>query len=42
MKGILIVDHNPVENLKVLYGTGALKLNDATGKPEQVGGVKWT
>ena len=39
---LLIVDHNPVENLKVLYGTGALKLNDATGKPEQVGGVKWT
>ena len=39
---LLIVDHNPVENLKVLYGTGALKLNDRTGKPEQVGGVKWT
>jgi hypothetical protein len=39
---IAIVDHNPLENLKVLYGTGALKLNDVTGKPEQVGGVKWT
>lgn len=39
---LLIVDQNPLENLKVLYGTGALKLNDATGKPEQVGGVRWT
>jgi len=39
---LLIVDQNPIENLKVLYGTGALKLNDETGKPEQVGGVKWT
>ena len=39
---LVIVDQNPLENLKVLYGTGALKLNDATGRPEQVGGVKWT
>lgn len=39
---LMIVDHNPLENLKVLYGTGALKLNDKTGKSEQVGGVKWT
>ena len=39
---LLIVDQNPIENLKVLYGTGALKLNDTTRKPEQVGGVKWT
>jgi imidazolonepropionase-like amidohydrolase len=39
---LMVVEYNPLENLKVLYGTGALKLNDATGKPEQVGGVKWT
>ena len=39
---ILIVDQNPVANLKVLYGIGALKLNDQTGKPEWVGGVKYT
>jgi len=39
---LMIVDHNPLANLKVLYGTGALKLNDQTGKPEHVGGVKWT
>lgn len=39
---LMVVEHNPLENLKVLYGTGALKLNDVTGKPEQVGGVRWT
>jgi imidazolonepropionase-like amidohydrolase len=39
---LVIVDQNPLENLKVLYGTGALKLNDKTGKTEWVGGVKWT
>jgi len=39
---IAIVEENPLENLKVLYGTGALRLNDKTGKPEQVGGVRWT
>jgi imidazolonepropionase-like amidohydrolase len=37
-----IVDQNPLENLKVLYGTGALKLNDTTGKVERVGGIRWT
>ncbi|MCI0660004.1 MAG: amidohydrolase, partial [Acidobacteria bacterium] len=39
---LVIVDQNPLENLKVLYGTGALKLNDKTGKAEFVGGIKWT
>jgi imidazolonepropionase-like amidohydrolase len=39
---LLVVSENPIANLKVLYGTGALKLNDKTGRPEQVGGVKWT
>ncbi len=38
----VIVDENPVQNLKVLYGTGAIKLNDDTGKVERVGGVRWT
>lgn len=28
--------------VKVLYGTGAIKLNDKTGKAERVGGIKWT
>ncbi|MBP1606576.1 MAG: amidohydrolase [Acidobacteria bacterium] len=39
---LVLVDHNPLENLKVLYGTGAVKLNDATGAVERVGGVRYT
>ena len=39
---MVIVDQNPLQNFKVLYGTGALKLNDKTGKPEKVGGVRYT
>ena len=39
---MMIVDQNPLQNFKVLYGTGALKLNDKTGQPEQIGGVKYT
>ena len=39
---MIIVDENPLKNLKVLYGTGAEKLNDQTGKVERVGGVKYT
>ena len=39
---LAIVAGNPLENLKVLYGTGAVKLNDATGRVERVGGVRWT
>jgi imidazolonepropionase-like amidohydrolase len=37
-----IVDQNPLQNLKVLYGTGTMRLNDQTGKVERVGGVKYT
>jgi imidazolonepropionase-like amidohydrolase len=39
---LVIVDQNPLHNFKVLYGTGHLKLNDSTGRPERVGGVKYT
>lgn len=39
---LVIVEENPLENLKVLYGTGAVRLNDETGRPERVGGVKYT
>jgi imidazolonepropionase-like amidohydrolase len=39
---MVIVDQNPLKNLKVLYGTGAVKLNDQTRRPERVGGVKYT
>ncbi len=33
---------NPLANFKVLYGTGAQRLNDTTRKVERVGGVRWT
>jgi len=36
-----IVDQNPLENLQVLYGMGAIKLND-DNKAVRVGGVKYT
>jgi imidazolonepropionase-like amidohydrolase len=39
---MVIVDLNPLENFKVLYATGAVKLNDRTGQVERVGGVKYT
>ncbi|HYV97266.1 MAG TPA: amidohydrolase [Gemmatimonadaceae bacterium] len=39
---LVVVDQNPLENFKVLYGTGAMKLNDQTGVTERVGGVKYT
>ncbi len=37
-----IVDHNPLENLHVLLGTGTIKLNDETQQVERVGGVLYT
>jgi imidazolonepropionase-like amidohydrolase len=39
---MVIVDQNPLENFKVLYGTGAVRLNDKTGRAERVGGIKYT
>jgi imidazolonepropionase-like amidohydrolase len=39
---MVLVDQNPLENFKVLYGTGAVRLNDRTGRPERVGGIKYT
>ncbi|HEX5759843.1 MAG TPA: amidohydrolase family protein [Thermoanaerobaculia bacterium] len=38
---LVVVAENPLANLKVLYGTGALKL-DAENRPVRVGGVRWT
>jgi len=37
----LIVDQNPLQNLKVLYGTGAIRI-DENNVPVRVGGVKYT
>ncbi|MGD8868222.1 MAG: amidohydrolase family protein [Gemmatimonadales bacterium] len=39
---LVVVERNPVEDLKVLYGTGTIRLNDETGEIERVGGVKYT
>ncbi len=39
---MVIVGENPLANLKVLYPTGWMKLNDATGKTERVGGITYT
>ena len=39
---LIIVDENPLHNLKSLYGTGVPKLNDSTGRVERAGGVRWT
>jgi imidazolonepropionase-like amidohydrolase len=39
---MIIVDQNPLANLKVLYPTGWMKLNDETGKVERIGGIKYT
>ena len=39
---LIIIDENPLENMKVLYGTGAVKLNDESGEVERVGGVNYT
>ena len=38
---LIIVPENPLHNLKVLYGTGTLRLNEA-GEVERIGGVKYT
>lgn len=39
---LAIVPHNPLQDLKMLYGTGAGRLNDETGDITRVGGVQWT
>ncbi|MCH7490691.1 MAG: amidohydrolase [Gemmatimonadetes bacterium] len=39
---MVIVDENPVQNIKVLYGTGWDRLNDATGQVERIGGIRYT
>ena len=39
---LVIVGENPLSNLKVLYGTGHMRLNPQTNRQERVGGVKYT
>lgn len=38
---LVIVPENPLANFKVLYGTGAIRLNDQTGQIERAGGIKY-
>ena len=39
---LVIVDANPLQNFKVLYGNGAVRLNDRADQVERIGGVKYT
>nr|WP_238346195.1 amidohydrolase family protein [Luteimonas saliphila] len=39
---LVLVGGNPVADLKLLFGTGTIRLNDATGKVERVGGIDFT
>jgi cytosine/adenosine deaminase-related metal-dependent hydrolase len=39
---LVIVAGDPLHNLKVFYGTRAVRLNDETGRVERYGGVRWT
>jgi cytosine/adenosine deaminase-related metal-dependent hydrolase len=39
---LVVVKGNPLANLKLLFGTGTLHLNDETGKVERIGGIAWT
>ena len=38
----VILDENPLENLYVLYGTGAIRLKDETREVERIGGIRYT
>jgi imidazolonepropionase-like amidohydrolase len=39
---LVIIDENPLQNFKVLYGTGTIRLNNETDVAERVGGIVWT
>lgn len=38
---IVLVDANPLANLQVLYGTGAIRVNEEN-RPERIGGISYT
>ncbi len=38
---LVLIDENPLQNLKVLYGTGAIRLSE-DNEIERVGGIKYT
>jgi len=39
---LVIVPENPLANFKVLYGTGRMKFDEATGQTGMTGGVRYT
>ncbi len=39
---LVVVPANPIQDFKVLYGTGAVRLDEASGEVRRVGGVRWT
>ncbi len=39
---LVMVDENPLHNLKVLYGTGTPRIDMETGETSRVGGIKFT
>ncbi len=39
---LVVVSENPLRNLRILYGTGAVRLNDETGEVERVRGIRYT
>lgn len=39
---LLVHDHNPLSDFKLLYGTGAMRLNEATNQVEWHRGLKFT
>lgn len=39
---LIVVPENPIADIKVLYGTGVVRLNDDTGQAERRGGILYT
>ena len=39
---LVVLEENPLENLKLLYGTGTVRLAEDTGEVVRVGGVRYT
>jgi imidazolonepropionase-like amidohydrolase len=39
---LVVVPENPIDDLKVLYGTGVVRLNDETGQGDRRGGILYT
>ena len=38
----MVLEENPLQNLKVLYGSGTIRLNHETGRTERIGTIRYT